>query len=51
MWSLMTEVFEFGMGLIAGDSWSRLLYAYNIFAGWGHICSADMFRKGDADRY
>jgi hypothetical protein len=33
MWFLMTEAFEFGMGLIAGDSWTKLLHAYNIFAG------------------
>ncbi len=29
----MTEVFETGMGLIAGDSWEKLLYAHNISAG------------------
>lgn len=33
MWFLMTESFEFGMGLIAGEPWSRLFHAYNIFAG------------------
>ena len=34
MWFLMTEAFEFGMGrLIAGDSWSKLLHAYNLLAG------------------
>ncbi len=33
MWFLMTEVFEIGMGLAAGDSWSELFYAYNVFAG------------------
>ena len=33
MWFLMTEVFEFGMGLAQGDSWSELIYAYNVFAG------------------
>ncbi|MGE5808015.1 MAG: hypothetical protein ACM32I_02710 [Nitrospirota bacterium] len=33
MWFLMTEVFEFGMGLAQGDSWSELVYAYNVFAG------------------
>jgi len=32
-WFLMTEVFEFGMGFMAGASWSKLFYAYNIFAG------------------
>lgn len=33
MWFVMTEVFEIGMGLMAGESWSTLLHAYNIFAG------------------
>jgi hypothetical protein len=33
MWFLMTEAFEFGIGLIEGDSWSTLLHAYNVFAG------------------
>ena len=33
MWFLMTEAFEFGMGVIAGDSWTRLLQAYNVPAG------------------
>ncbi|HSA77320.1 MAG TPA: hypothetical protein VLG72_00475, partial [Nitrospirota bacterium] len=33
MWFLMTEVFEFGMGLAQGESWSELVYAYNVFAG------------------
>ncbi len=33
MWFLMTEAFEFGMGLFAGDSWTTLLHAYNISAG------------------
>ncbi len=33
MWFLMTEAFEFGMGLTAGDSWSKLVHAYNVFAG------------------
>ncbi len=33
IWFLMTEAFEFGMGRLAGDSWSKLLQAYNIFAG------------------
>ncbi len=32
-WLLMTEAFEIGMGLAAGDSWSELFHAYNIFAG------------------
>jgi hypothetical protein len=33
MWFIMTEVFEFGMGLIGGQPWSTLFYAYNVFAG------------------
>ncbi len=33
MWFVMTEVFEFGMGLAAGDSWDKLLHAYDISAG------------------
>lgn len=34
IWFLMTEAFEFGVGrFIAGDSWSKLLNAYNVFAG------------------
>ncbi len=33
MWFLMTEAFEIGMGLIAGDSWSKLFHTYNVFAG------------------
>ncbi len=33
IWFLMTEVFEIGMGLIAGASWSKLFHAYNVFAG------------------
>lgn len=33
MWLLMTEIFEFGMGLAQGESWSELVYAYNVFAG------------------
>jgi hypothetical protein len=33
MWFMMTEVFEFGMGLIGGKPWSTLFYAYNVFAG------------------
>ena len=33
MWFLMTEVFEFGMGLFEGASWSKLFYAYNVFEG------------------
>ena len=34
IWFLMTEIFEFGMGLIlAGDSWSKLFHAYNILDG------------------
>jgi hypothetical protein len=34
IWFLMTEAFEFGMGIfIEGASWSKLFYAYNVFAG------------------
>ena len=34
VWFLMTEAFEFGMGrFIAGESWDKLLHAYNVFAG------------------
>ena len=33
IWFLMTEAFEFGMGLIAGHPWSELLHAYNLPAG------------------
>jgi len=34
MWFLMTEAFEFGMGIfIEGASWSKLFYTYNVFAG------------------
>jgi hypothetical protein len=34
MWFLMTEVFEFGMGLlIAGHPWDKLLQDYNLFDG------------------
>ncbi len=33
IWLLMTLIFEFGMGRAAGDSWSRLFQAYNIFTG------------------
>jgi hypothetical protein len=34
VWFLMTEAFEFGIGrFIAGKSWDKLFYAYNVFAG------------------
>ncbi len=33
MWFVMTEAFEFGIGLIAGEPWSSLLHAHNVFAG------------------
>lgn len=34
IWFLMTEAFEFGMGrLIMGESWSKLLDAYNVLEG------------------
>lgn len=53
IWFLMTEVFEFGMGLLAGGaSWSTLLRAYNVFAGqvwilipvWVLVAPAVFFR-------
>jgi len=33
MWFLMTEVFEFGMGIFSGKTWAELFQAYNIIAG------------------
>jgi hypothetical protein len=34
MWLLMTEVFEFGIGLlISGHPWDKLLQGYNLFDG------------------
>jgi hypothetical protein len=33
IWLLMTEVFEFGMGLYFGKTWTELSHVYNIFAG------------------
>ena len=33
MWLVMTEVFEFGVGRVAGHSWNELLSAYNLFKG------------------
>ena len=34
IWFLMTEAFEFGTGrFIVGDPWSKLFYAYDVFAG------------------
>lgn len=33
IWFVMTEVFEFGMGLMAGAAWSELLHAYDVWAG------------------
>ena len=33
VWFVMTELFEFGMGIATGKPWSELLYAYNILAG------------------
>jgi hypothetical protein len=34
MWFLMTEAFEFGMGLlITGHPWDKLLHDYNLFDG------------------
>jgi len=38
MWLLMTEAFEFGVGrFVTGDSWGKLLDAYNVFAGQAWI--------------
>jgi glucan phosphoethanolaminetransferase (alkaline phosphatase superfamily) len=33
LWFLMTEMFEFGMGLKQGMSWKQMLHAYNILEG------------------
>jgi len=33
MWFVMTEVFEFGIGLMTGRSWSELMHAYDLSAG------------------
>lgn len=33
IWLVMTEVFEFGFGRLMGDSWSKLLHAYDVLAG------------------
>lgn len=33
LWFALTEIFEFGMGILAGKPWSELLQAYNLFAG------------------
>jgi hypothetical protein len=33
MWFLMTEVFEIVLGRMAGESWGKLLQAYNLSAG------------------
>ena len=33
LWFLMTEAFELGMALNAGQSWSEILQAHNVFAG------------------
>jgi hypothetical protein len=33
MWFVLTEVFEFGIGILGGASLSTLLHAYNVLAG------------------
>ena len=33
IWFVMTEVFEFGMGLSAGKSWAELMQTYDLMAG------------------
>jgi hypothetical protein len=33
MWSLLTLVFEFGFGLLRGNSWKQLFHAYNFTEG------------------
>jgi cytochrome c oxidase assembly factor CtaG len=33
VWFLMTEGFEFGLGLMRGLSWDQLFHAYNLAAG------------------
>lgn len=33
MWFLMTVGFEFGLGLMRGNSWSRMFHAYNLLDG------------------
>lgn len=33
VWLLMTLAFEFGIGCLAGKSWSELFHAYDVFSG------------------
>lgn len=33
VWTLLTLAFEFGFGLLRGNSWKQLLYAYNFTEG------------------
>ena len=33
VWFLLTELFEFGMGLSRGASWGEMLHAYNLAEG------------------
>lgn len=33
LWLILTLIFEFGFGLIRGNSWQKLLSDYNIFKG------------------
>ncbi len=39
IWFVMTEAFEFGLGLRRGTPWSEMFAAYNVFAGqaWAFI--------------
>lgn len=33
VWSLLTLIFEFGFGIIRGNSWTQLVHAYNFTEG------------------
>lgn len=33
IWFILTEGFEFGLGLARGDSWETMLYAYDLSQG------------------
>lgn len=33
MWCLMTLIFEFGFGLLGGNSWEKMIEDYNILKG------------------
>ncbi|MNF01107.1 hypothetical protein D3C80_2000470 [compost metagenome] len=33
MWCLMTLIFEFGLGLLGGNTWEMMLEDYNILKG------------------